>query len=372
MDFRLNQDQLALRIAAQSLLRKHCTPERNLKLWSEGVNCDTSLWEMLKSLEWFSLCAPEHVGGMELGALELSLITEEIGYASAIGPISSTLSASAILAKANKNEFLDAKFQEIIAGNERIAIGGSSVKHTPTLKNREDLIARQHSRSELSISGTVFFVPFAQEVQSILVPVNLESGRLGAALIDIQHQNVLITPLSNIDGSMSCGHVTFSGKLIPVGAWFETKHSTISDIYCIAIASEILGACRRCLDLSVEYAKVRTQFGRPIGSFQSVRHLCSDMYMEIENLSSIVAYTAYAIGSPQSFTASTVSVACMTAVSVGTKVWTYALQVHGGIGFTWEYEINLCIKRIVALQAMLGSPDDHAESFLNEMLMTKI
>jgi alkylation response protein AidB-like acyl-CoA dehydrogenase len=129
----------------------------------------------------------------------------------------------------------------------------------------------------------------------------------------------------------------------------------------VGAAAEMLGAARRCLDLSVAYAKVREQFGQPIGSFQAIRHKCAEMLLEVENSHAAVYYAAWALDARSEDQELAASVAKAYVGEAARKVGNESIQVHGGIGFTWEYDLHMYFKRIKALEAQYGDADYHRE-----------
>jgi alkylation response protein AidB-like acyl-CoA dehydrogenase len=129
----------------------------------------------------------------------------------------------------------------------------------------------------------------------------------------------------------------------------------------VGAAAEMLGAARRCLDMAVGYAKVREQFGQPIGSFQAIRHKCSEMLLEVENSHSAVYYAAWALDAGADDADVAASIAKAYVGDASRKVCGEAIQVHGGIGFTWEYDLHIYFKRAKALETMYGDADYHRE-----------
>ncbi|PYO04833.1 MAG: acyl-CoA dehydrogenase, partial [Candidatus Rokuibacteriota bacterium] len=132
----------------------------------------------------------------------------------------------------------------------------------------------------------------------------------------------------------------------------------------VGAAAEMLGAARRCLDMAVGYAKVREQFGQPIGSFQAIRHKCSEMLLEVENSHSAVYYAAWALDAKAEDAELAASVAKAYVADAARKVCGEAIQVHGGIGFTWEYDLHIYFKRAKALESMYGDVDYHREQIV--------
>ena len=132
-------------------------------------------------------------------------------------------------------------------------------------------------------------------------------------------------------------------------------------------AAEMLGAARRCLDMAVSYAKVREQFGQPIGSFQAIRHKCAEMLLEVENSHSAVYYAAWALDAGAEDAEAAASIAKSYVGDASRKVCGEAIQVHGGIGFTWEFDLHMYFKRAKALEAQYGDADHHRELILSHV-----
>jgi alkylation response protein AidB-like acyl-CoA dehydrogenase len=367
MDFHLNDVQSALKDSAIEALREQCAPQRSLDMWARGVAIDEDLWTSIAALGWFGICVPESNGGLGLGVSELCLLAEQLGYVSAIGPIVTTLTAGAILGPVHGNPKIDQVLEALAQGHHRIAIGIDRRDPMPS-SMRNSLPRAEWLTESPSISGTWPFMPWGESADTLLMQLTGPTGEEGVALVGSQAPGLSFVALGNIDLGTRWSHVCLAATPVHAGDWFRASGTRAANLQAVAIAAEILGACRRCLDLSVEYAGIRNQFGRAIGSFQAVRHLCADMYVGIENASSVTAYAAAAIDADISGSGSAASIAALTAHQVGTKVWTNALQVHGGVGFTWEHELHLCIKRILALQGVLGSPDHYSELLLGATL----
>jgi len=138
--------------------------------------------------------------------------------------------------------------------------------------------------------------------------------------------------------------------------------SRVLDVGATAIAVETVGVAQRALDLSLDYARGRSQFGKPIGSFQAIKHKCVDMMVAIENARSLAYYAAWALGARGGDTATAVAMAKAYASDIGKSVTADAIQVHGGIGFTWEHDIHLYYRRALANEATFGSAPLHREA----------
>jgi alkylation response protein AidB-like acyl-CoA dehydrogenase len=217
-----------------------------------------------------------------------------------------------------------------------------------------------------TLSGTKPFVAWAHVADVILVPARTPEG-ITLFLVDRSAAGVTQTPVAGMDLATRWVTVAFDGA--PVGAdavlgapgQGQALLETVMRTGAVGAAAEMLGAARRCLDMAVEYAKVREQFGQPIGSFQAIRHKCAEMLLEVENSHAAVYYAAWALDAKAEDAALAASVAKAYVGDAARKVCGEAIQVHGGIGFTWEYDLHLYFKRAKALEVQYGDADHHRE-----------
>jgi alkylation response protein AidB-like acyl-CoA dehydrogenase len=174
---------------------------------------------------------------------------------------------------------------------------------------------------------------------------------------------VTVTTLTSMDPGLRLSTVTLDGAAVAAEA--RLPGSGAFDFLlqrgAVGAAAEMLGAARRCLDMAVDYAKVREQFGQPIGSFQAIRHKCADMLLDVENSFAAVYYAAWALQNDGEDGPLAASVAKAYVSDASRKVCGDAIQVHGGIGFTWEYDLHLYFKRAKALEPLYGDADHHRE-----------
>ena len=209
-------------------------------------------------------------------------------------------------------------------------------------------------------------MPWAHAADVVLVPARSPEG-LSLFLVDPKSAGVTLSPMIGIDlGSrwsemrldkVAVGADAILGQPGAAGPVVEALLRRAA----VMSSAEMLGAARRCLDMSVEYAKVREQFGQPIGSFQAIRHKCADMLLETENSHSAVYYAAWALDAGAEDAATAASIAKSYVGEASRKVCGDAIQVHGGIGFTWEYDLHLYMKRAKALEPLYGDAEYHRE-----------
>src|SRR5437773_2750410 len=217
-----------------------------------------------------------------------------------------------------------------------------------------------------TLSGTKRFVPWAHVADVLLVPARTPDG-LTLFLVDPGAAGLTLEPAQVMDGATRLVTVTLEGTPVAgdavLGAPGQAGPLLASLLRrgAVGAAAEMLGAARRCLDMAVGYAKVREQFGQPIGSFQAIRHKCAEMLLEVENSHSAVYYAAWALDAKAEDAELAPSVAKAYVGDAARRVCGEAIQVHGGIGFTWEYDLHLYFKRAKALEAMYGDADHHRE-----------
>jgi alkylation response protein AidB-like acyl-CoA dehydrogenase len=227
--------------------------------------------------------------------------------------------------------------------------------------------------SDYVLNGTKRFVPFAHAADLILVVARTSSSESdGTTVFAVPSETAGISQQRNqeMDRTNRTSTVNFSDVVVPgdtvigeVDRGWAVIGPTLQRA-AIAASAEMLGAARRCMDMAVEYAKVRQQFGQPIGSFQAIKHMCAEMLLEVENSHGATYYAAWALdaGAPDAALAASAAKAYVGDAS--RKVCGNAIQVHGGIGFTWEYDLHLYFKRAKHFEPLYGDADFHRERAL--------
>jgi alkylation response protein AidB-like acyl-CoA dehydrogenase len=364
MDFAFTSDQQLLKSSARAFLDEHCTPATVRLLWNDPRGESEAMWKEMAQLGWLGLALPEAHGGSALGMVETALLLEELGRASYPGPyLPTALVAHAINeggTEAQKTRWLPA----IAAGGARasVALLDGELSWAP------DAIATRAEKrgGGYTLSGTKPFVAWAHVADVALVPARTGDG-LTLFLVDPRASGVTHTPVTGMDLATRWVNLTLDGVAVgadavlgPAGQGRALLDAVVRR-GAVGAAAEMLGAARRCLDMAVDYAKVREQFGQPIGSFQAIRHKCAEMLLEVENSHAAVYYAAWALDAQADDAALAASVAKAYVGDASRKVCGEAIQVHGGIGFTWEYDLHLYFKRAKALEVQYGDADYHRE-----------
>jgi alkylation response protein AidB-like acyl-CoA dehydrogenase len=291
--FDLSDDQLALRAAARALLDDECSPARVRAAVDAGGVYDRQLWKAMIAQGWTDLA------GAELGWVEAAVLLEEVGAHVAPAPILSQLVAAE-------------------------ALGG-----TPWA----DAVRAGEAVACVAASGGREVVPYAPAAD---VAVCVAGDAVVAIALD---GAVAAEPAMDVTRELGWLDPSRRGEPLAIGV------DRFVDLGALAYSAELLGLSQRMLDVTVQYAKDRVQFGQPIGSFQAVKHRCADMLVDVEGMRSAVYYAAWCLAARDrdaSVAASTAKTWCSDAAM---RVMGSALQVHGGIGFTWEHDVHLYLKR---------------------------
>jgi alkylation response protein AidB-like acyl-CoA dehydrogenase len=362
MNFSFSEDQTLLRNSVRAALDEQCKPARVRAMMDDERGYDEALWGEMAKLGWLGLPFAEEQGGAGLGLVELALVLEEMGRAAYPGPyfasvVLAGLGLQAGGSAAQKERWLPA----IASGQARgtAALLEDSLDWDPA--STTATAARRDAGFRLS--GVKRFVPWAHVADVALVPARGPEG-VSLFLLDPRAPGVTLTPMVGIDLTTRWSEMRLDGAagelMGPVGGAGPVLEGLLRRA-AVGASAEMLGAARRCLDMSVGYAKVREQFGQLIGSFQAVRHRCAEMLLEVEKAHAAVYYAAWALGAGAEDAAMAASV-CKSFVSEAARqVCGDAIQVHGGIGFTWEYDLHLYFKRAKALEPLYGDAAYHRE-----------
>jgi alkylation response protein AidB-like acyl-CoA dehydrogenase len=369
MDFGLSEEQELLQQSARDFLLQECptTFVREMARSADGFS--RVLHEKMAGLGWTGLIVPENLGGLGLTMLDLAVLAEEMGRAVVPGPFfsSSVLAALALVhapAAAAKKEWLPR-----IASGE--AIGTLALLEESDRLDADGVALRcTKTRTGYRLNGTKMFVTDAHVADVLVVAARGRGqGEGGVALFLVPREagGVSIEPLQDVDQTRRPCEVRFrnvevalAGRLAEEGKAWRVL-SRVMDGACVVLAADSLGGSQRALEMAVEYSKVREQFGRPIGSFQAIKHMCAEMVSEIEPARSLVWYAAYAYDHELRNAPRAAAMAKARLGDVYSRTTNRAVQIHGGIGFTWEHDMHFWFKRAKWNEAAFGSPDYHRE-----------
>jgi alkylation response protein AidB-like acyl-CoA dehydrogenase len=358
MNFGLTETQQTLKNTARKFLAAECPLAEVRKQMETETAFDAALWAKIAEQGWTGIIFPEEYGGFGMGMVEMAATLEEMGRALLPGPFSSTVLLAGSLLEAAGNDAQKQKYLGAICRGEAkatVSLLEDSASWSPD--------AVQMKATGLTLNGRKLFVPDAGVADFILVAARMD-GELALFVVPSKASGLRITNLPAMDATRKLYEVTFdsvAAELVAQGAHARQALDRALDIATVGLVAEMTGGMQRLLEITVEYAKTRKQFGRAIGEFQAVQHQCADMLVYTESSRSAAYYAAYAIqeGIPEARLA--VSVAKAYASDAYREVGNRAIQVHGGMGFTWENDVHLFYRRAKASELAFGDAAFHRE-----------
>jgi alkylation response protein AidB-like acyl-CoA dehydrogenase len=368
MNFAFSEEQEQLRDAVRRFMETKSASEDVRRLMETTDGYDPAVWaQMANELGLQSLAIPEEFGGQGFTFVELGIVLEEMGRVLLCAPYFSSvvLAANAIL-----NAGTDAQKAELLPG---IAAGETIAALAFTEPNGKwdaDGITMEAvgGGDAYTLTGTKHFVIDGHTADTVVV-VAREAGTtgedgIGFFVVAGDAAGLTRTPLATMDQTRKQARLDFAGvaatPLGTVGARWPALSKTL-DQAAVAMANESIGGAQKCLEMAVEYAKVRVQFGRPIGSFQAIKHKCADMLLEVESGKSAAYYAAWAAGEDNEELPVVASLAKAYVSDAYFHAAAENIQIHGGIGFTWEHDAHLYFKRAKSSEILLGDATYHRE-----------
>ena len=363
MNFAFDEEQEELRTTIRRFLdeKSPSTEVRRLMDCAEGY--DAAVWQqMADQLGMQGLAIPEEYGGSGFTNVELGIVLEEMGRALLCAPYFATvvLAANTILHSAD-----DASKKTLLPG---IASGETIATLAVTEDNgrwdEEGITARATpSGAGYTIDGHKMFVLDGHTADLIVVAAR-DGGRVSLFTVASDAPGLTRRSLLTMDQTRKQARLEFAGtpaKLLgSAGAGWETL-SRVLDLAAVALAAEQVGGAQKVLEMSVEYAKVRVQFGRPIGSFQAIKHKCADMLLEVESARSAAYYAMWAAADRSDELPAVASLAKAYCSDAYFHAAAENIQIHGGIGFTWQHDAHLYYKRAKSSELLFGDPTYHRE-----------
>jgi alkylation response protein AidB-like acyl-CoA dehydrogenase len=362
MNFAFSEEQEELRKSVRRFLESKSseTAVRELMETTEGY--DKAVWtQMGQELGLQGLAIPEEYGGSGYGYVELIIVLEEMGRALLAAPYFSTITAANALLTSGD----DAAKKDLLPG---IAAGDTIATLAITEDSgRWDLDAvtatATKSGDGYTIDGHKMFVLDGHTADLILVAAKTDGG-LSLFAVEGHASGLTRTPLSTMDQTRKQARLEFAGtpaRLVGTEGGAAAGLQKTLDLAAVALAAEQVGGAQKCLEMSVEYAKVRVQFGRPIGSFQAIKHKCADMLLEVESAKSAAYYAGWAAADDSEELPVVASLAKAYCSDAYFHASAENIQIHGGIGFTWEHPAHLYFKRAKSSELLLGDPTYHRE-----------
>ena len=384
MNLSFSDEQLALRESAEAFLKDHSSSEKVRAAMASELGYDEDTWKRIATeLGWAAVTVPEKYAGLGLGFVELVALMEVMGASLLCSPFFSTicLAANALLVGGSEEQ-KSRRLPQIAAGevtatvaaleaNGRSDAGGIETTHTKT------------ADGNYVINGRKRFVVDGATADWIVVPSRAEGskGQEGISLFIVASdaEGLSRETLATMDQTRRLANLQLKDVCVDAasllgseGQGWEALTRTL-DLARIALAAEQIGGADRCLEISVEYAKERVQFGRPIGSFQAIKHKCADMMTAVESARSAIYYVGAAVDMAASGETGGDDLSVLAALASAYSSEAYfkcagdSIQILGGVGFTWEYDVHLYFKRARASETLLGSPSFHRERIADHL-----
>ncbi len=378
MDFAFNEEQEELRAQARAFLADHSSPEDVRRAMESELGWDADLWKRIGSeLGWPAVVVPEAYGGLGLTWVELAALMEVMGEALLCAPFFSSvcLGGTALIVAGSEEQK-----QQHLPG---IAEGGTLATLALTEPagrwdaDGVEALARRDGDGFV-LSGTKRFVPDGHTADLIVIAARAEGsrGEAGISLFCVPGESTGLEreALPTMDQTRRQAQLELRDVRVPAsalmgeegGGWPELRRTL--DLAAVALAAEQVGGAQRCLDLAVAYAKERVQFGRPIGSFQAIKHKCAEMMMAVESARSAAYYASCVAAEDSPELSLAASLAQATCSDACFRCAAECIQIFGGVGFTWEYEPHVYFKRAKSSETLLGDPAYHRERVAQRVL----
>jgi alkylation response protein AidB-like acyl-CoA dehydrogenase len=375
MDLGFSEEQEMLRTTARDFLTKECPSELVKKLAEDEKGYSPELWKKMAELGWMGLAFPEEYDGMGMTFLDLVILLEEMGRACLPGPYFSTvvLAGYTILEAASEEQKKEL-LPKIANGDLILTLALTE----PSARYEPDAITIEASRDkdDYVINGTKLFVPDANVADYMICVARTKDGAspekgITLFLVDAKGPGISITLLKTIAGDKQC-EVIFNNVRVPKGniiGELDKGWPVVDKILqkaTVGLCAQMVGGAQKVLEMSVNYAKERVQFGRPIGSFQAIQHHCANMVTDVDGSKYITYEAAWKLSEGLPATTE-VSMAKAWVSEAYRRVTLLGHQIHGAIGFCMDHDMPLYFKRAKAAEPTFGDADFHREMVAKQL-----
>lgn len=359
MEFELSKPQKLLQNSARELFARLSPASRVRELMAIDTALASELWSEVADQGWLGIHLNEEAGGLGLGVIDLVVVAEEMGRACFPGPFLGTVWAGTLVAEAKPaSKYLP----QLTAGELKGAVALLEPEASWDLADVQLQAVR--SGAGFKITGRKTFVTDAG-VADLIVCVARSGDDLVLLAVPAKTAGVTINPTAGLDATRKLHDVTFehvtveADHVLASGAAATTALARSMHVGTLVVCADMLGGMQWILEDAVEYAKTRQQFGKVIGSFQAVQHMCADMLLWTESARSAIYFAAWALDAEPKSAARAVTTAKVYTSDASREVANRGVQVHGGIGFTWEHDLQLYYKRSKASEILFGDAGHH-------------
>ncbi len=371
MDIGFTEEQELLRETARKFLEDECDSRFVRERMATAAAVTDEFWQKLATQGWLGVVYPEEDGGSGLGLVDLVVLMEEMGRRVMPGPFFSTvLLGGAAIAEAGSPAQRGEWLPRIAAGEKKAALAWTE----PQLRwdAAGVMLQAREAAGGFTLSGTKLFVGDAHLADIVVVAARTRDGStmedgVSLFLMPREAPGLTVGVMPTIDATRKLCEVRLDNVALPAAALLGEMHqgwaplARVAARATVALCAEMCGGAQQVLDMTVDYAKLRVAFGKPIGSYQGVKHQAADMLVAIENAKSLTYYAAWAVDEGAAEAPLAVAMAKAAASDMARKVAGAGIQLHGGIGMTWEHDLQLYFKRAKASEVMFGDAAWHRE-----------
>jgi alkylation response protein AidB-like acyl-CoA dehydrogenase len=359
MEFDLSKPQRLLQQSARGLFARDCPGKKVRELMAGDTAFDAGLWSAVAEQGWPGIHLSESTGGLGLGIVDLAVVGEEMGRACFPGPFLGTVWAATLVAEANAtSKYL----KSLTAGEAKGAV--ALLESDASWDLAEIRLQAKQGGKGYQLTGRKSFVSDAG-VANVIVCVARAGDDFALFAVPAKTAGVSIKATPGLDQTRKLYDVAFEGVtvgaegVLAIGEAARRALVRSMQVATILVCADMLGGMQWIMEDAVEYAKTRQQFGKPIGSFQAVQHMCADMLLWTESSRSAIYFAAWALDADPESAARVISTAKAYASDASREVANRGVQVHGGIGFTWEHDLHLYYKRSKASEILFGDASHH-------------
>ena len=357
MEFTLSEDQLALRDSVREVLSDRF-PLQRVAAMADGDGFDPASWKEIAGLGWPAVSVAEDAGGLGMGFVEEAVVLEELGRGLFPGPFLSSVTM-ALPVLSGSPQFAD----RVLSGGSAATVALGPADGEP------DVVAERHADA-WRLSGAASFVPDLEAADLVVVAAEAPDEP-GLYVVERDGDGAMWESLPTVDGTRRQGRIEFENvpaTQLVTGEDAGPAMDSIQRRALAGIAAESVGVAQRALDLGVQHAGDREQFGRKIGVYQAVSHRLADVFVEVEGSRSLVLWAAWAVENGSDDMDVAVAGAKASATEAAVRACEVSIQVHGGIGFTWEHPLHRLYKRALGNAAFLGWPSEHRARIASALL----
>lgn len=371
MDFGFSEQQEILRRSARQFLERECPLDVVRRQSEDSLGFASDLWHRMAALGWMGLALPEAYGGSGLSFVDLTILLEEMGRVLLPAPFFASVVLGALTVLEAGSEAQKQQFLPRLASGElkmSLAVLEADGRYDP-----RGIQLRAGIRGNRAVlNGTKLFVVDAHVADVVVCVARTRGGRdpeagISLFLVDMHAPGVTCTVLNSLDQTQRLCEVSFDRVSLSLDHMLGERDTAWPVLQCaldkatVALCAEMVGGAEKAMEMCNDYAKTRVQFGRQIGSFQAVKHKIADMKVLVENAKSVVYYAAWAADAAAPEAARAASMATAYCSDVYTRITADGIQVHGGIGFTWDHHLHLYFKRAKSSAVLLGDTAWHRE-----------